>query len=311
MFRPSYQSGRKQEDFDFPLQCIVLKVIGVWPVEYVGDLDKKGIRYQRSYKAYSVIVIFLIAITCSAQAFFFYSKWGDLLVVTESGCTVFMGTYNLLRYIHLTYNRNTMKSLMQEFLDNVYVSRSSSKRIHEQCEKAGIIMKFMSGLLFTLISIYVLLPLFELFFGKEFVPDYQDPETKTFLYDTLKPFPYPMLFPYDANSGLSYVLTYFYTSFSGFVVISVLFGEDSLFCYFLMHTCGRYKVLHEDIRKLRQKADLKEVISLHNTIIHFCNKLEEFFSPILLVNFLVSSFLICLVGFQLATVRLLQIFCSF
>lgn len=168
----------------------------------------------------------------------------------------------------------------------------------------------MSTLLFTLICIYVTLPLFELFFGhdEQYIYDRDlliDMQKEGILYETVKPYPYPMLFPYNANYGLSYCLTYVYTSFSGFAVVTILFSEDSLLCYFLTYTCGRIELLHQDIRSLRhspRKQKMSSLISLHNDIIEFSLKLEEFFAPILLVNFMIASFLICLVGFQLATV---------
>lgn len=161
-------------------------------------------------------------------------------------------------------------------------------------------MRFMSLLQFALICIYVVLPLFELISAPSVNPEYI--HKGAFLYDTVSPFPYPMLFPYNANVGFSYLFTYFYTSFSGFAVVTTLFSEDSLFCCFLTYACGRIELLHEEIRTLKKHTDLGRVVKLHNQIIDFCHKLEQFFSPILLVNFMISSFLICLVGFQLVTV---------
>lgn len=163
----------------------------------------------------------------------------------------------------------------------------------------------MSLLQFLLINIYVILPLFELITSP--AVDGVNVPKGAFLYETVRPFPYPMLFPYNANHGLSYLFTYIYTSFSGFAVVTTLFSEDSLFCSFLTYACGRLELLHEEIRDLKRRKNLPRVVELHNQIIDFCTKLEQFFSPILLVNFMISSFLICLVGFQLVTVKELQI----
>lgn len=161
----------------------------------------------------------------------------------------------------------------------------------------------MSLLQLTLICIYIILPILEFFFDSSATEaDPYNVSKGAILYDTVRPFPYPMLFPYNANHGLSYLFTYIYTSFSGFVVVTTMFSEDSLFCFFLTYTCGRIEVLHEEIRELKKHKDLSRIVQLHNQIIDFCYKLEHFFSPILLVNFLISSFLICLVGFQLVTV---------
>lgn len=188
--------------------------------------------------------------------------------------------------------------------DNLHVHRSKSAKIFADCEKRGNIMRFMSLLQFHLICIYNLLPLFELFFESTPAVDPRKMQKGIFLYETVRPYPYPMLFPYNANYGFSYFITYIYTAFSGFAVVTTLFSEDSLFCVFLNYACGSFELLHEEIRTLKQHKDISRIVGLHNKIIDFCQKLEKFFSPILLVNFLISSFLICLVGFQLATVSL-------
>lgn len=94
------------------------------------------------------------------------------------------------------------------------------------------ILRYVSLLQFTLIWLYILLPLLEL----SKLADGDE-----------KPFPYNMLFPYDANSGMTYTTTYFLTSLAGFGVVTNLFSEDSLFGYFTTHTCGRFRLLHERI----------------------------------------------------------------
>lgn len=87
-------------------------------------------------------------------------------------------------------------------------------------------------MLFVLIWMYVLLPLIELF------SDLNSPN---------KPFPYKMVFPYNANHGFVYGLTYFLTSLAGFGVVTTLFSEDSLFGFFIAYACGQFRLLHRDI----------------------------------------------------------------
>lgn len=65
-----------------------------------------------------------------------------------------------------------------------------------------------------------------------------------------KPFPYRMLFPYNANPKITYSMTYFLTSLAGFGVVTNLFSEDSLFAFFTTHTCGRFRLLHIEISGL-------------------------------------------------------------
>lgn len=90
-------------------------------------------------------------------------------------------------------------------------------------------------MLFLLICMYVTLPLFELF------ADLNLEE---------KPFPYKMKFPYDANNGIKYPLTYILTSLAGFGVVTTLFSEDSLICYFITYACGQFKLIHFKIDEI-------------------------------------------------------------
>lgn len=129
-------------------------------------------------------------------------------------------------------------------------------------------------MLFVLICMYVILPLFELINVTE---------------RESKPFPYKMVFPYDAYSTLTYVITYFLTSLAGFGVVTTLFSEDSLFGFFVAYTCGQFTILHNKIdgiidqgnhnltkaatsqydKQVKSKLQLKEIIVHHNTIIKY------------------------------------------
>lgn len=154
----------------------------------------------------------------------------------------------------------------------------------KKCEKDTVLLKIISAMLFSLICMYVILPLFELIHVTD---------------SGSKPFPYKMLFPYDAYSTFPYIVTYFLTSLAGFGVVTTLFSEDSLFGFFVAYTCGQFTMLHEEIDGVIDRVDaksknnvidlytsvherqagrqlrLKQIIDHHNTItkygnIHFC-----------------------------------------
>nr|QGW45441.1 odorant receptor 68 [Bradysia odoriphaga] len=305
MHNPRPHSDNKS--FAFPFQCIALKIVGAWPLENCDSPNFIGILYY----AWSYTIIILITLTCLAQSSFVFYAWGDILTVTECGCTVLMGIHNLLRLIHLNRRRGALKDLTTEFVNNIWISQESNEFVAQKCEKDTVLLKVISAMLFVLICMYVILPLFELIHVTD---------------SGSKPFPYKMIFPYDAYSTFPYVVTYFLTSLAGFGVVTTLFAEDSLFGFFVAYTCGQFAILHEKIngivdrvdtkstktdlhmtlcaREMTRKLRLKLIIDHHNTITKFCEHMEEFFSPILLVNFTISSFLICLVGFQIAAVKM-------
>lgn len=102
-----------------------------------------------------------------------------------------------------------------------------------------VVLRYISLLQFILILLYIMLPLFELFTIEE---------------GFAKPYPYNMKFPYDANRPGAYCLTYFLTSLAGFGVVTNLFSEDSLFAFFTTYTCGRLRVIQEDISKMMHRG---------------------------------------------------------
>lgn len=117
MHNPRPYSDNKS--FAFPFQCIMLKIVGAWPLANSEPPNFIGILYY----AWSYTVIILITLTCLAQSSFVFYAWGDILTVTECGCTVLMGIHNLLRLIHLNIRRGALKDLTTEFVNNIWISK--------------------------------------------------------------------------------------------------------------------------------------------------------------------------------------------
>lgn len=115
MHNPLPKDGDKS--FAFPSQCIALKLVGAWP------LKEPLATYGRLYLIWSYANIILIGLTCGAQSAFVFASWGDILTVTECGCTVLMGIHNLLRLIHLSIMRPALKKLTTEFAENIWISQ--------------------------------------------------------------------------------------------------------------------------------------------------------------------------------------------
>lgn len=113
-------------EFKFPFQCVALKVLGVWPVNV--DVFRKPQPNQARllaylYYAWAYLMVVLIALTCYAQTWFVIAAWGDILTVTECGCTVLMGLHNLLRLIHLNSHRESLFRLNRAFVRDIWISR--------------------------------------------------------------------------------------------------------------------------------------------------------------------------------------------
>lgn len=136
---------------------------------------------------------------------------------------------------HFNINNDKVVNCFQQLI----CFRSTHHEISSQCAGEMVILRYISWLQFVLIWMYILLPLLDLYNLEA---------------DGEKPFPYRMLFPYNANKPVAYSVTYFLTSLAGFGVVTNLFSEDSLFAFFTTHTCGRFRMLHQQISELMRSS---------------------------------------------------------
>lgn len=118
LFNPLPNHG--DDTFAFPSQCFFLRFNGAWPLKH-SDNTRNVL--DRLYLVWAYALIILIALTCYAQASYLFVSWGDVLIVTECGCTVFMGIHNLFRLIHLSYERRSFKKLIGSFVKDIWMSK--------------------------------------------------------------------------------------------------------------------------------------------------------------------------------------------
>lgn len=176
-----------------------------------------------------------------------------------------------------------------------FICSSSHPEIFNDCWKQLMIFRCMAILNISLISTYCILPLIEIFILGMFTGE-----------DDEKPFPYKMIFPYSTKSSLSYGLTYLGSVIAGFTVVCVFFAGDALFGFYVVFTCGQFRILHKEIGNIfsngNRRGKLNAAAMKHQKLIQFCNLLDNFHSPVFFLNFVFSTLLICMVGFQSVTV---------
>ncbi|KYM76819.1 Putative odorant receptor 13a [Atta colombica] len=99
--------------------------------------------------------------------------------------------------------------------------------------------------------------------------------------NTIKHFPFLALYPEYYYNFPMYEITYFSQMIATSLCGLIILGTDTLIATALFHTCGHFKVLKK-----------------------FCDYMETVFSPMLFLQTLASSLIICLVGFQIATANI-------
>lgn len=78
-------------------------------------------------------------------------------------------------------------------------------------------------------------------------------------------------------------------------------GSDSLFLQIALHVCGQLKILKADFVNFDVKGPgvserFNALIRRHDYLIRMSRKLAEAISFVLLVQFFISSILICILG---------------
>lgn len=105
--------------FSFPIECALLKAVGAWPLKQSIPTSF----FEVLYLLWSYSMIVFVALTHFCQHYYFFSEWGDVLAVADCGCTLFMGMHVLLRLIHLTIKRDSLRKLITRFVQHIWISK--------------------------------------------------------------------------------------------------------------------------------------------------------------------------------------------
>ncbi|XP_053667446.1 odorant receptor 13a [Anopheles marshallii] len=125
--------------------------------------------------------------------------------------------------------------------------------------------------------------------------------------------PYSSRFFYSTESTTSFALTYFFIMIAVYLLALTLSGFDSLFATLAMHITTMFKFLkieidqleldlHAGTNRAEVHAKLKQIILKHKSNLSLIDQLEDGFSFYLMVQFLTSSIVVCVVLYNLTIV---------
>lgn len=117
-------------------------------------------------------------------------------------------------------------------------------------------------------------------------------------YDKL---PYENWFPFDEYDPKFYNFVFLWQWLNTIVTVCSLIGSDLILYSFITLLTTQFDILSQQLEKLTPLNDIEKIIELtkmHETLLRLSRVLEEIFSVAILFNFLSSSILICLVGYQ-------------
>ncbi|XP_053690971.1 odorant receptor 85c-like [Sabethes cyaneus] len=153
--------------------------------------------------------------------------------------------------------------------------------------ESQVVMKSFSILYMILIWIFNLLPLVSMLVN--------------YLANAVleKELPYFMWYWYDWNKEGYYELTFFHQIWGGFDSAVFNLCTDLMFCAIILLLCLQFDIIAYRLKNATNDyRELVSCIELHQAVVDLSDQLESIFSPSILVNFVGSSVIICLVGFQ-------------
>lgn len=248
---------------------------------------------------------------CLVLEFIFFFKaignFGNFLDITALAPCMGFVALALAKMATIRINRSTLNDLMRE-LQGIYpttIDEQIKYRIKELMVNTNFWMKCFTILMMILIWIFNLWVVFDSMY---------------IYWDTqiwVKQLPYFMWFPYDVFAPYVYEPHFLFQIWAGFVTISAFISVDLFFCSVVSLLCLHFDILRlklEDLgvgMKLENRI-LCDYIKRHQLLIRLSTELENIYSPSLLFNFMCSSILVCLAGFQVTApgVKVIVIFKS-
>ncbi|KAH8306250.1 hypothetical protein KR018_005251 [Drosophila ironensis] len=121
-----------------------------------------------------------------------------------------------------------------------------------------------------------------------------------------KTLPYLMYIPWEWQDHWSYYLLLFSQNFAGYTSAAGQISTDLLICAVATLIVMHFEYLSDNLRNHKLSGVWEEdslflanMVRYHERLLRLSSKMNELFGIPLLLNFMVSSFVICFVGFQM------------
>uniref|UniRef100_A0A7G3AA13 Odorant receptor n=1 Tax=Lutzomyia longipalpis TaxID=7200 RepID=A0A7G3AA13_LUTLO len=218
------------------------------------------------------------------ELIYFYVAWepGKEEVFLEftalAPCTIF-STISIIKMNMIWWNRKRLTWIVNE-LERIFPKSEDEQKEYEIMEtrrQSYLIMIYFSASYMILIWVFNLMPLIMSFI------DYA-----------------------RHGCGNMYMIIYAQQNWGGFVAMIGILGTDLFFGCFITQLSMQFKTLAKHLAiittprraKRLRNARLKEAIERHIILIDLCAEMESIYNFSILCNFVLSSLMICLVGFQ-------------
>ncbi|KNC34511.1 putative odorant receptor 13a [Lucilia cuprina] len=210
---------------------------GCWLTE--GDPKDKWFKFKNIlYNIYGWIVYVNLSFIIFCEMAYFLVNIKDVRKAVESFCPSMIGFFIVVRTLHFRLVTEDLKRLLKSFAEKIWIDGDKYPRIVKRCHRIMRPVFVYFVLMFNVLILYSIIPIFVFFTTN------QSLESKD------KRMPYSMIFPYDAQTGYIYFVTYIAAILAGYVVISHFYALDALLLMFVSYLSGQFEILHGEIVRL-------------------------------------------------------------
>ncbi|XP_012345358.2 odorant receptor 13a-like [Apis florea] len=293
-------SMQVEPDVSVNLAAFFLKNIGLW----ISD-DPAYERRRKVILVYTIWCIMLSSVVIGRDVYFTWFYDGDILYVVTNALSMMMITVKICMIVIRKEEFINLIVYMQEnfWNDNYYDFRE--KEIFENCKRTcAFFVSLVTTIGICAILSYLATPLI----------------VQTVSNNSERMLPFNMWLKLPLSESPYYEIMFVYQIMTFYFIGISYFCFDNIFCIMTVHLAGQFQILRYRFAKLCNVEDqisekdtgstlfvqaqrfyerFKAYVRYHQTLIDYCEKIENVYTMIILGQVLVFSVLICLFGYQI------------
>lgn len=243
-------------------------------------------------KVFFLVATFYAAVCVVQEVVYFIQHFGgsnSFLSLTNVAPCIGFSTLTLVKVSAIYLNRKTVRRIFKR-LKSLCLRSSYGKEIERTIKRSEAMMKVLSVAYIILIWCFNLMPIVVIIIYYYIDGSYH------------KNMPYFMWYPWDFLQPFVYEICYLVVMWGAFVCAIGILSTDLMFCMIVTFLNMQFSVLGSEIKGIVAMRDakgcLRKWIDHHNELLEFVNEIEGMFSWTILINFVGSSVILCLVGIQ-------------
>lgn len=261
------------------------------------------------------LTIFLVIIP---ECLYMNQNWENMISVSQCFLETLSNVLSFLKMVIAFFFRKELQSLVND-IENRWIENVSDKLEDEEWTKIRMCTEKQSrNMTFAYLLIYVGCAINFLLNPVIYTVIKLNMDNENVTADLL-PTPLLLGYPYDIKTNLNnFIVTHIISDIAIVTSLGFIAAIDAFFLSLINYVAGFFQLVSTKLRKISSDldeakmyrrtshemilSDLKNVVEMHGIAIDFVYRLEEILQMFMLAQYVTSTFLLCLVGFQLTMV---------